>query len=328
MMPSSGSSPVENQTSNTPHPNPIPNGPIVGLGEALFDCFESHRTLGGAPLNATLVAHSLGTPWGIRGQMVSRVGTDELGKEILAELDQRQVDTTTIQLDPAHPTGTVQVEMQDGEPQYDIVRDVAWDHLHWDHHLQTLAQQASGITFGSLAQRSNHSRETIQRFLQEATQAVKLFDVNLRGNFYDADSLEQSCNIADAVKLNRDELTVVTRTLQLECGKLVASNPTAAAHQFREHFRCRAVILTHGSRGTQFLTDQGQYTADVPSFDPEPGSDPVGAGDACGATCLLGLILRWQPQQIVARANRVGAFVASRRGATPQLDPAPLLEIL
>lgn len=302
---------------------PTTDGPkqlIVGIGEALFDCFDDHANLGGAPLNATLVAHSLGRDFQLSAQMVSRVGKDDLGKQIQQTLQSRDVDTSSIQSDDAAPTGRVNVEMVDGEPNYEIIQNVAWDNIEWNDLLASLAKQAAGITFGSLAQRSPTSRATIQRFLDQATGAVKLFDVNLRQDFYSAEILKTSCELANAVKLNKDELAVVTDSLKLD-----HSNPVKS---LLESYNLRAVILTHGQKGTELIMPEGTCTAPVPSFPKEEGSDPVGAGDACGATCLLGLVLSWEPQNIVTAANRVGAYVASRRGATPEIDASELLRNL
>ena len=145
---------------------------------------------------------------------------------------------------------------------------------------------------------------------------MRLFDVNLRQHFYNREVIEQSCQLAHVIKLNNDELTTVCNLLDLPSDKQKSS---ARPQQLMKAYSLRAVILTHGSRGTELITTQGSFTGEVPQFPAEPGSDPVGAGDACGATCLLGLILGWDPQTIVDRANRVGAYVASRSGATPDL---------
>lgn len=290
---------------------------IVGIGEALFDCFAGRTVLGGAPLNATLIAHSLGREFGLGAAIVSRIGRDSLGETLLETLRDRGLESGYVQVDPDAPTGRVLVEMIDGEPHYEIIRDVAWDQLAWNDELAALAPQAAGITFGTLAQRNRTSRGTIQRFLQEALHAVRLFDVNLRQSFYDADVLRRSCELAHAIKLNSEELHVVARQLSLPSD--------AAVDALRHQFGLRAVILTHGAQGTELITAEGSFRGPVPRFPPEEGADPVGAGDACGAACLVGLVLDWPPQRIVTAANRVGAYVASRRGATPKFDSEEVL---
>ncbi len=281
--------------------------------------------MGGAPLNAALIAHALGPTFGLGAAMVSRVGRDELGDRLLETLRQRDFETRWIQRDDSAPTGRVLVEMADGEPHYEILENVAWDRLAWNEELAKLAPTVAGITFGTLAQRSEASGETIRQFLESATAAVRMFDVNLRQSFYSPDVLRRSCELADAVKLNGDELQVVAE--QLEFGG--ANEPTSElVERFRQAFELRAVVLTHGSRGTELVTADGRYTAPVPRFPAEEGADPVGAGDACGAACLLGLVLDWPPQRIVTTANRTGAYIASRRGATPRIDAQAVMELL
>lgn len=291
---------------------------IVGIGEALFDCFDDRTVMGGAPLNATLIAYLIGRQFDLDATIVSRIGRDALGDRLVETLRERGLDGTYLQIDPEAPTGRVRVEMIDGEPHYEIIRNVAWDRLAWNDALATLAPRAAGITFGTLAQRSETSRETIQRFLAAASDAVRLFDVNLRQSFYDAEVLRRSCEQAHAVKLNSDELRVVAEQLSLADGNPVDS--------LRRQFDLRAVVLTHGARGTELITAEGSFRAAVPRFPAEPGADPVGAGDACGAACLVGLVLGWPPQRIVIAANRLGAYVASRRGATPTFDSQQVLE--
>jgi fructokinase len=290
---------------------------IFGIGEALFDCFDDHANLGGAPLNATLVAHAIGSKFGLSGQMISRIGRDALGEQVIAALAERGLDVSTLQIDPSLPTGRVQVQLVEGQPEYQILENVAWDQIDWDENLEVCADKASGISFGTLAQRSPHSRETIWRFLQASPNAVRFFDVNLRQSFFSAEVLRKSCELATAVKLNNEELAVVGEHLKLDSADPISHLMNA--------FHLQAIVLTHGEKGTELITQAGRFRGDVPQFPREDGCDPVGAGDACGATCLVGLILGWTPQRIVDNANRVGAFVASRKGATPEINADDLL---
>ncbi len=297
-------------------PNPT-HTVIAGLGESLFDCFQSpsgasREIMGGAPLNAALIAAYLGQPFGLSSAMISRVGDDDLGHQLRSTLEERGLDLTTLQFDSDASTGRVNVTMIDGEPEYEILENVAWDRMSWDESLQKLLPKLAGITFGTLGQRSLASRQVIQRCLREATQAVRFFDVNLRQDYYSAEVLQQSCELADAIKLNGSELAVVADHLGI--------TDSDKAEELRVRYELRAIILTHGSDGTELITATGRYRAPVPQFKPEPDCDPVGAGDACGAACLIGLCLQWDPQRIVTVANRMGAFVASRRGATPKID--------
>jgi fructokinase len=298
---------------------------FIGLGEALFDCFSlpghSREILGGAPLNATLVAALLGEKLGFKAQLVTRVGQDTMGEHILHELRSRGLASDSVQLDPLHPTGRVNVTMLDSQPQYDIQSDVAWDYLQWTPELLVLASRSAAITFGSLAQRSPQSRNTIRQFLQAAPQAIRLFDVNLRQHYFDAEIVRTSCQLASAVKLNVDELLTLRPLLALPDH----DHPTLIARNLLHAFNLQAVILTHGEQGTELITPAGSFRSNVPSFPPEPNADPVGAGDACGAACVIGLYLGWTPQEIVTLANHCGAIIASRAGATPRLDPSILV---
>ncbi|MBI1784365.1 carbohydrate kinase, partial [Candidatus Sumerlaeota bacterium] len=160
---------------------------IVGLGEILWDLLPEGRLLGGAPANFAFHAAQLGE----RGVAVSRVGIDPLGDEIVARLQSLNLDPAHIQRDPYRPTGTVKVEIETGgQPRYTIVEDVAWDAIEWTPSLQALAERTEAVCFGSLAQRDSRSRATIIRFLESCPgDALRVFDINLRGHFFDAPTI-------------------------------------------------------------------------------------------------------------------------------------------
>ena len=161
---------------------------IIGLGEALYDVFPDQMRPGGAPLNLAVHAHQLGN----RGVVVSRIGEDALGHQLLDDLRQRDMPTDHVQVDPDRATGTVLVQLDPaGEPTYDIVAHVAWDNLQWDPQMESLAAHADAVCFGSLAQRDGQTRNTIYRFLSSARRAVRLFDVNLRQHYHDRRSLDR-----------------------------------------------------------------------------------------------------------------------------------------
>lgn len=298
---------------------------IVGLGEALYDVFPDKRVLGGAPLNMAVHAHQLAAAHGGRGVVVSRVGQDDLGKQIAAEVTARGMSAAYLQADPDHRTGRVYVGLDaKGQPEYDIVRDVAWDWLSFDFDVDQLAQGCEAICFGSLAQRCGQSRNTIYRVLDAAKQAIRLFDVNLRQNYFDRSILHRSCEFSTAVKLNEHELPVVATTLGLPAAPAGASPDAAAdarANALLKRYKLRLVALTRGERGTVLYSPAGRLEGAPVSYAPEPGADPVGAGDACAAGLLNGLVLRWPLERTLSLANHAGAFVAARSGATPTLSP-------
>lgn len=295
---------------------------IVGLGEALFDLFPDGAILGGAPLNVAVQAQQAAAVLAGRAVPVSRIGRDELGERLLAELAARGVETRFLQQDERHPTGRVLVTLEAGEPQYEIVRDVAWDHLAWTDELRQLAETCGAVCFGTLAQRSPAARETILRFLDHAPQAVRLFDVNLRQEFFTPEILRQSCQRATMVKLNQHELPHVCRLLGLE-GESATADDQAAA--LRRAFDLTAVVLTRGAAGTALYDHNGRTVGEPVRYPRHARADSVGAGDACSAGLLVGRLLDWPAARVVALADHMGAFVASQPGATPTL-PASILD--
>ena len=190
---------------------------IVGLGEALYDLLPTGPALGGAPLNAAVQSHQLGN----RAVVASRIGGDALGQALLHDLTTRGMDTAFIQRDPAAPTGTVEVILRNGEPEYDIVRNVAWDRLAWDESLASLAKQCDAVCFGTLGQRFEPAHSTIRQFAA-ASQSVRLFDLNLRQDFFSAELLETGCRAASIVKMNETELATAVSLLGL--GQAEGSN--------------------------------------------------------------------------------------------------------
>jgi fructokinase len=289
---------------------------IVGLGEALFDLLPGGKALGGAPLNVACHAQQLLAQRGGRGVVASRVGTDPLGDEVVRQLADRGMTADYVQRDVAHPTGTVHVELQDGQPTYEIVEGVAWDHFEWTAAWAELAGTCAAVCFGTLAQRSADSRQAVWQFLDAAPQAVRMLDVNLRQQYYDREVLEESCRRATLVKLNEEELPVVAELLGMPVG---TEDEEIAA--LRERFSLEAVVLTRGKQGTLLVLADDTVNAPRVSYPMSEHADAVGAGDACSAGILVGWVRQLPPEQIGALANRLGAYVASQPGATPQLPP-------
>jgi fructokinase len=301
---------------------------IVGLGEALFDVFPDREILGGAPLNVAVHAQQLASIVGGRGLPASRIGRDELGRRVTDELSARGVPTSGLQVDDEHPTGRVLVTLVGREPHYEIVPDAAWDHLAFNEDLERLAGECDAVCFGTLGQRSPEARATIGQFLGRATRAIRLFDVNLRQEFYSEALIRQSCALATAIKLNEHELPQIHRLL-VEPGGAAASTEShdRMAGELRERLALDAVVLTRGAAGTVLYTAGGKTEGEPASYPHDPEADSVGAGDACSAGVLVGMLLGWPPARVVALANAAGAYVASQPGATPRF-PARLLELV
>ena len=292
---------------------------IVGLGEALYDMLPVGPILGGAPLNATVQAHQVGRFLGGQAVMASRIGEDALGQALVENLTARGMATTQLQRDPKAPTGTVNVTLRGTEPEYEIIEGVAWDRLEWDDTLERLAKRCDAVCFGTLGQRLQPARDTIQRFVETAGQAVRLFDVNLRQHYFSTDVLEAGFASASIVKMNEEELPVVAPLLG-------ATGDETAIGQLIERFDLSLFVLTRGKLGTKLFASGEAVEGRAARFDLEENADSVGAGDACSAAILHGTVRGWPLQRTADMANQLGAYVASRCGATPELPEGLLGE--
>ncbi len=305
---------------------------IVGLGEVLFDIFEDGtETLGGAPLNVAVHAHQLAASVGAgEGVVASRVGADLHGNQILELLRSRGMSTQYMQADRDHPTGTVSVFMRNGEPGYQIEPGAAWDFITTSELLDELARRSDAVCFGSLAQRAPASRQTIQRFLRNAPNAIRLYDVNLRRNTltdeagYSTSVIEESCQLATMMKLNSAELIEICDLYDI--GASAGRGEDGMRRRIEsvlERLPVEAVILTRGPEGTMLFTRKGEFSGHLPPI-PLLNVYPVGAGDACSAGILFGSVLGWHPDDAIDLANQMGAWVASQLSATPLLPDSIL----
>ena len=280
---------------------------LVGIGELLWDMLPTGSHLGGAPANFACIAELLGAT----GVVVSRVGDDQLGREARAELKRRAVDVSFVQINGEHATGTATVSLaHDGSAEFGIATDVAWDYLEWTPQLAKLAAQADAICFGTLAQRSPASRETIRRALAcSRPECLRILDVNLRAPFDSPEILADSLRRASVLKLNSEELPLVLRAIGLP--PMAESD---AARLLRRQHGLRAVSITRGARGSMISFAENTIT--------HPGVavevvDTVGAGDAFTAAMAVQMIAGSPPERISEAANQVGAWIASQAGAVP-----------
>ncbi len=278
----------------------------VGIGEVVWDRLPAGRALGGAPVNVT--AHAVRQ--GVRGALVSAVGDDEDGREVLRRLSALGVDASAVQVHPGWPTGSVDVTLNAaGVPTFEICAPAAWDGIEMTDGLAALAARADAVVFGSLAQRNEGSRACIQSFLRHApARCIKVFDVNLRAPWYDRGVLLDSLALSTVVKLNESELPVLGDLLGLR------GDETAQLQALRDRFALDAVVYTMGPRGSRILA--AAFDAAHPEVDAEI-VDTVGAGDAFTATVTTGLLKGLDLATIQAEANRVAAVVCSHAGALP-----------
>jgi fructokinase len=285
---------------------------VIGLGEILWDILPTGKQLGGAPANFAYHARALGA----RSRVISRVGQDALGAEILKRLQALGLPTAEIQVDPSAPTGTVSVELSaDGQPRFTIHEDVAWDRLALTPSALAAMTEADAVSFGTLAQRCETSRGTIRALLAAVRPGtLRILDLNLRQHYFSRDIIETSLKLANTVKCNDAELPVLADLLGLR------GSVRRQIEQLARQYAQRLVCLTRGAQGS-LLYGGGEW-ADDPS-QPVVVKDTVGAGDAFTAALAMGLLAGKPLEAINRRANQVARYVCTCEGATPALPDFP-----
>lgn len=291
--------------------------PIVGIGELLWDVYpDGRKVAGGAPFNFAFHCHRLGHP----AVIVSRVGDDDLGRELRGEVRRLGLSDEFIQTDREHPTGTVNVTLDAaGVPTYTIAENVAWDHIEWTQPLADHALRLDAVCFGTLGQRSGTSRETIRRLTEHPSTAtpscpLRVCDLNLRRPFYDREVVADSLGRADWAKLSREELVTLGHLIPL-----TYPGEEAAALELRELYELGSVCVTRGPEGAFIGLINGDVTAPAA---PAKVVDTVGAGDSFTAAMVC-LHLEGRPLRDCARfASHYAARVCEHPGATPLIDRA------
>ncbi len=288
---------------------------VVGMGEALWDVLPDGKKIGGAPANFAYHVSQFGLP----SAVVSAVGDDALGHELVENLTSKGL-THLLETVP-YATGTVQVKIdQAGIPQYEIKENVAWDNIPYTARLEALASRTRAVCFGSLAQRNVVTRNTINRFLDAMPQTADtlvVFDVNLRQGFYNKETLCNSMERCNILKINDEELVTVSRMfgypgidLQDKCWILLGK------------YNLKMLILTCGINGSYV------FTPGHVSFMPTPKvevADTVGAGDSFTAAFIAAILKGRSVAEAHEKAVRTSAYVCTHKGAMPQL-PAEITE--
>jgi len=285
-----------------------PLGPIIGLGEILWDRLPAGAQPGGAPFNFAIQAHQMGHS----AAMLSAAGDDPSGNEILGLARDRGVDISGVSMDPLHPTGAVDVVLDtNGVAHYQFLSDVAWDYFDPTQQQIALASRARAICFGTLAQRTTISCTGIHALLAKANNALVVCDVNLRQSFYSAEVIHRSLERAQWAKLNDDEMPVCAKLLGLPAGNLEET-----ARLLLNRYNLELVAVTMGSTGSILITPDHCWRQ---SALPVTVTDTVGAGDAFTA----GLIVRYLEgagyQDMLIFASTLAGITATRRGGTPMV---------
>lgn len=282
---------------------------VVGMGEALWDVLPEGKKIGGAPAN---FAYHI-SQFGLDSCVVSAVGDDALGAEIVENFDKK--DLKHLIATVPYPTGTVQVEIdQAGIPQYEIKENVAWDNIPYTAHLENLAGRTRAVCFGSLAQRNVVSRSTINRFLDAMPHDednLIVFDVNLRQGFYNKEILCNSMSRCNILKINDEELVTVSRMfgypgidLQDKCWILLGK------------YNLKMLILTCGINGSYVFTPGNVSFVETPKVEV---ADTVGAGDSFTAAFIASILKGKTIPEAHKTAVEVSAFVCTQNGAMPKL---------
>lgn len=280
---------------------------IVGLGEALWDMLPDGKKLGGAPAN---FAYHAGQ-FGLNTIAISALGEDKLADETIEAIESNGLKYMMPRV--PYPTGTVQVILDEkGIPTYDIKENVAWDNIPFTKEIEDIAKNSRAVCFGSLAQRNIVSRTTIQKFLScTPDDCMKIFDINLRQEFYTKEVIEESMRLCNVLKINDEELVIVSRMFALKgldeaekCKELVAT------------YNLDILVLTCGTNGSYVFTPEGMSFQDTPKVEV---ADTVGAGDSFTGSFCAAILNGLPVKEAHKKAVKVSAFVCTQNGAMPVL---------
>ena len=280
---------------------------IVGLGEALWDVLPEGKKLGGAPANFAYHA----AQFGLDTIAISALGEDKLAEETIDALKEHNLNYLMPRV--PYPTGTVQVTLTgDGIPTYDIKENVAWDNIPLTDEMLEIAKNARAVCFGSLAQRNVVSRENIHKFLDATPDdCVKIFDINLRQQFYSKEVIKESLKRCNILKINDEELVLIGRMfgypgldIENKCWLILGK------------YNLDMLVLTCGTNGSYVFTPGQMSFQETPKVEV---ADTVGAGDSFTGS-FVGSILNGKPvPEAHKTAVQVSAFVCTQNGAMPEV---------
>jgi fructokinase len=288
---------------------------VVSFGEILWDLFPTHKKIGGAPLNVALRMNSLGA----EATIISRVGEDQDGKEIMAFIADHDISTDLIQVGEEYKTGVVNVMINDkGNASYDILYPSAWDKIVQTELMEKIISEADAFVFGSLVCRDEVSRSTLYNLLDKAK--YKVLDANLRAPYYTADVLTELMLKADFIKLNDEELYEISQQLESPYNSFEQNIKFIAEKTNTKH-----VCVTKGAFGAvlyyndKFYYNSGYFVKVV---------DTVGAGDSFLASLIVRLLRGKSPQKSLNYACAVGALVAGHEGANPKISEKEITKFM
>lgn len=278
---------------------------MAGIGELLWDILPDGRKLGGSPMNVAYHCQAAG----IQSAVISAIGNDNSGSEILEQVQEKEITTDYIQICNNRPTGTVSVKLNQGIPDFTIHPNVAWDEIQWNDKLEELAKSIEATAFGSLSQRNPVSRQTIQSFLKSMNpDSLRVFDVNLRQQFHSKELLKETLELSNILKINDEELPVLAKYLNIK------GTIKEQLHTLTEDYSLKFVAYTMGSEGSWLLTKDSFSEMKAPKV---KIADTVGAGDAFTGILIAGLLKGKELKIIHQEATEVAAWVCRKAGAMP-----------
>jgi fructokinase len=288
---------------------------IVAYGEALWDLLPTGPVLGGAPLNFAYRASSLGH----RSFIVSRLGRDDLGQKARDQIVKLGMGDSCLQLDHTNPTGTVEIYFdEDKNPDYTIIENVAYDSIEFSDDLENIIENADCLCFGTLAQRNEISRRTLQRLLSIFSGRFRLLDINLRKNCYSNQTIESALEQTNILKLNEEELAVLADLFRLQGDSAPAQTEGLLKRAGLEY-----CVVTFGARGALALSNEGEKVY-IPGFRVNL-VDPCGSGDGFAAGFIHSLLNGQSLREACQLGNALGAMVAQQEGATQPISYEEIL---
>lgn len=277
---------------------------VVGIGELLWDVLPTGKKAGGAPIN--FVYHA--TQLGAEGYAISAVGKDELGEEIVQELDNNHIAHCIESVD--YPTGTVEVTLEKGIPTYNIIENVAWDHIPVSSKAIEIVKEAKAICFGTLAQRNMDSRKALTELLSYAPEdALRFFDINIRQNYYSKELILDLLGKANILKINDEELEMLRPMIGLE------GDYEVCCKALLEKYGLKYVILTAGSKFSAIYSTDENSVIGTPKV---AVADTVGAGDSFSGAFVYSILAGKSLKEAHRKAVNTAAFVCSKEGAWPE----------
>ena len=285
--------------------DPTANFLMAGIGELLWDLLPDGKQLGGSPMNVAYHCKAAG----INSVVISAIGKDDSGQEILNTIKPYQISCNYIQLKQNYPTGTVTVKLNKGIPDFIIHNNVAWDYIAWNDQLMKLAKTVDAVAFGSLSQRNKISRETIQNFLEHMKPgSIRVFDINLRQAFHSYDIIKQSLKKATVLKINDEELPVLAKYMSLQ------GTIPEQLRSLINTYSLDLIAYTMGAEGSWLISKDEYSDIQTPKVSI---ADTVGAGDAFTGVMIAGLLENKELGIIHKEASEIAAWVCTKAGAMP-----------